>query len=679
MRTVSLIVSVGLVAIVVAKFVSAIKFADEVHVKKQTLLLELVQHLHQNNVLRNLWKEARKFRFDQNYDRYNNVDHVKDFVKLHEISTALRDNEIFTVFRENHLHQLAALYRVFNGAKNWDTFYETARWARFYVQKDMFLNALMVSVIHRRDCVGLTLPALYEISPQYFFNSQTIQRAKEEKMHEFSGLKKIQNVAAVTISTNYTNVFMDSHLEHKLAYFREDIGWNAMYYYWQTEYPFWMSGPDFNLTKDRRGELYLFQMRQLLTRYNLERLSNDLNDIPELNFRQPLAIGYNPVLTYVNGIAFPEREDQHTCYVAENYAAIELLHSIEQRFRNAIDTVSFKSEDDVGQAIAGTPDALGDGYFGNVDGLIRQIVEKTATVPSSLSHYATSLRDPVFYSHLKRVMKIKWHYRDSLPSYTRRDVEFTAIRIESIDCEKMVTYFDEFDADISNAVDVDYDYHQKSDLQKFGRISRFGGHDFVIKARQQRLNHLPFRLSMNVNADHDTTGVVRIFLGPQTDANGNVLTKAENRKYWYLLDSFRFDFVGGRNVLTRESLNMANYVRDRTTYFEQYRMLMKVSKGHMPLRLNMSEVYNGMPNRLMLPKGTKGGWPAQIFVIISPFVAPKTEQYHGFDSEISTGIGSGARYIDAMPFDFPFDRKADASIWDALNLKFQDVHIFHKD
>lgn len=679
MRTLSLIVSVTLLAIAVPKAVSGVKFADAIHLKKQTLLLELVQHLHQNNVMRNLWKEARKFRFDHNYDRYNNTDDVKFFVKLHESNNALRDNEIFNIFNENHRQQCAALYRVLCGAKTWDTFYETIRWARFYVQKDMFLNAVMLSVVHRRDCVGLTLPAMYEITPQYFFNSQTIQRAKEEKMLEFGGVKKIQNIATVTISTNYTSAYMDSNLEHKLAYLREDIGWNAMYYNWQTEYPFWMPGPDFNLTKDRRGELYLFQMRQLLSRYNLERLSNDLDEIPELNFYKPIAYGYNPLLTYVNGIVFPEREDQHVCYVTENYASIELLNSIEMRFRNAIDTASFKSEEYLGQAIAGKPNAADNSYFGNVDRLIRQIVESTVNnrnvVPSSLSHYATSLRDPVFYSVLKRLMKIKWHYHDALPYYTQRDVEFPGIRIEAIDCDKLVTYFDEFDADISNAVDVDYDYHQKSDLQKFGRISRFGGHDFVIKSRQQRLNHLPFTLSMIVEADYDATGVVRIYLGPKSNANGNMITNAENRKYWHLLDSFRFDFVGGRNVLARDSRHMTNYVKDRTIYFEQYRTLMKVTKGHMPLKLNMSEA-NGMPNRLMLPKGTKGGWPAHMFVIISPFVAPQTE--HGFDAEIPIGIGSGARYVDAMPFDFPFDRKADASAWDAPNLKFKDVSIFHK-
>lgn len=45
---------------------------------------------------------------------------------------------------------------------------------------------------------------------------------------------------------------------------------------------------------------------------------------------------------------------------------------------------------------------------------------------------------------------------------------------------------------------------------------------------------------------------------------------------------------------------------------------------------------------------------------------------------VSCGVGSGARYIDSLPFGYPFDRPVDVKEFYTPNMHFEDVIIFHK-
>jgi len=54
-------------------------------------------------------------------------------------------------------------------------------------------------------------------------------------------------------------------LEHRLAYFREDMGINLHHWHWHLIYPF--SGPREVVNKDRRGELFYYMHQQIIARY----------------------------------------------------------------------------------------------------------------------------------------------------------------------------------------------------------------------------------------------------------------------------------------------------------------------------------------------------------------------------------------------------------------------------
>lgn len=214
--------------------------------------------------------------------------------------------EIFSVFYPQLLDEAVALYRLFDAAKDFDTFYKTAAWARVHVNEGQFIYAFSVAVVHRPDTKYMRLPTPDELCPHLFFDTEVIREADMIKMkHLAAGSKESNYVILANRSIWYTRPQGDP--EHKLNYFVEDVGLNAYYHTLNLEFPFWMSSEEFHLPKGRRGEHYYHTLKLLLTRYNLERLSNGLEPVEEIDWNEPITMGYRPMMSYQNGVHFPER------------------------------------------------------------------------------------------------------------------------------------------------------------------------------------------------------------------------------------------------------------------------------------------------------------------------------------------------------------------------------------
>lgn len=284
MRSISLLVLAGLVALSCGYLVPDRKVktfdTDTDFLYKQKVILQLLQHVHQNEVLLNMYDEVKTYRLEDWLDSYTNVEAVREFITYWNTGLLLPMTDIFTIYNEKQRDQVVALFHVFYYAKDFDTFYKSLVWARFNVNEGMFIYALTVAVMHRPDTRGIELPAPYEVYPYYFFNVETIQQAQNYKMQGFYGMKKVEDVHTIIIPTNYTDYdYYMTNIENKISYFTEDIGLNTYYYYFHADYPFWMTGKNYNMVRERRGEQYLFVHQQLLARYYLERLSNDIGEL----------------------------------------------------------------------------------------------------------------------------------------------------------------------------------------------------------------------------------------------------------------------------------------------------------------------------------------------------------------------------------------------------------------
>jgi len=660
---------------------------------KQQVILDVFQHVHQNDTQNKLYADSENVNWTTLVEWYEDPTVVSNFVKRQEIGLLPRGEE-FSVLKKSHIEEAIALFRLLHQAENWDTFYRVLVWARFHVNEGVFIYASTVAILHRPDLEGIVLPAPYEIYPYYFFSAETIQDAQTNKMQGFPTSKKAAETNELIIESNYTGWNKRSNPEQVLSYFTEDIGLNTWYFYFHADYPFWVDSKD-SIFKNRRGEVYLHTHAQLLARYYMERLSNGLGKIPQFSWRVPFRTGYNPALAYYKGASFPVRNNYYSTYNEDTYYSIEKLEGLENRVKFSIDhrfytlpngTVVDISKPENVEYFADlykfTPYKNDSKFFGLLEVLSRTLlgtaIENYSTddyLPSVLEHFETSLRDPAFYQLYGRLIRYYLQWKTKLESYTEEEIGFEGVEIEGVDLDRLTTYFDTFDSDITNSVDIEpMAVPAKGSLTKNGKKANKNGEDLVIKARQWRLNHLPFTLKLTVTSPKVQRASVKVFIGPKFDEAGNEIDINENRENFYEIDKYIIDLKAGRSIITRNSDQFTFYSKDRTTYFDLYKTVMMATNGEAPLPANFSQSTCGFPQRLMLPKGKKTGFAVQLFVIITEYRSPSTWviQKDWFSSS------NCRRDIDARPLGFPLDREIDETIWNTPNMKYIETAIYHK-
>lgn len=676
---------------------------------------------------------------------FQDVTAVKKFMQMYRIGLLPR-NEVFSILNEIHRHQAIQLFRVLYTAKDYETFYKVACWARTNINEGMFVYALNVAILHRPDCKGLILPPMYEIYPYYFINHEVIRKAQQYKLQNYAllrpdviqslvnsvGIKPIQRsnvlgslvmdsagvrpmvggvlpsryqrlmmgisqpliptvntpyleqidgINVMIIPSNYSGWYLNVDREQSLSYFTEDVGLNSWYYYFHAQYPSWMSGVEYGLNKERRGELYLYTYQQLLARYYLERLSVGLGKIDLIDINRPIDYSYVCTLQYENGLPFPIRPKYtQLIFNDRTLTEAELIQILEKRILEAIDLGFVVTEEGqkiplytsnginmLGNLIQGNADSINIRFYRYIS-LIAKIllgysgkpVNAYQLIPSVLEHYETALRDPMFYTIYKRIVNLLLVYKSNLPSYTYHDLLYPGVKIESLVIDKLITYFDYFDIDLVNAINTDFT--QQSEVPSI-----------QIKARQMRLNHKPFNYKINILSDKLTKSVIRIFLGPKYDEMGRLITINENRNNFVELDKFIYELKVGQNVIVRNSRQAYHTIVDRTTLYDLYRKVM-IGNIEKPLVL---ESVTGFPNRLLLPKGTRSGMEFQMFVMVSPYTGVEAPSMDCKDCKCGDcGCGLGA--IDGLPMGYPLDRKIDLTQFMVPNMLIQDVTILHK-
>ncbi|KAK2586860.1 hypothetical protein KPH14_009798 [Odynerus spinipes] len=645
--------------------------ADMEFSQKQKKIYELLMYVKQNVLTdAEFYTVGRNYDIETNIDMYTDKNVVQEFLYWYRHDPLNRD-AIFSPFYEEHRNEMILLFKLFYSAKDFQIFYKTAAWARIHLHDSLFTSAFYVAVFYRPDCKYIQLMPPYEVYPHLFFDSNVIQEAHRIKMTRGLTTSGIDHVDSYMIYNNFTDRSFNNE-EYKLDYFMEDFGLNSFYYYFRQIFPSWMSSKEYNLPQEIRGSFYLYIHQQLIARYFLERMSNGLGEIEDFDWQKPFYPGFYSSLMYSNGVVMPQRKSYSTIPFYK-FGCLKEIESLELRFMNAIDSgyvldrngkfVSIYTPDGLnilGNIIEGNADTYNSRYYGMYEFLARNIlgyhidfVNKNKVVPTAMHLYSTSMRDPAFYRLFNRISEFMYRFKQYAPAYTQTDLIFPGVKIESVNMEKLWTYFDYCDATINNAVYVE-NFKEGSSLR--------------IKARRPCLNYKRFTYHLNVNSDKDTKAVLRIFLGPAFEGMSEDVNYLQKYyKYFVEMDRFVVPLKPGMNNIERQSSDSAFTMSDMISSDVFYKKLSKAVSGSEPL--TYYEKLFGYPERLTLPKGKPEGMKFKMFFYLSPYDESKVQ-----DIELPI---FGKLMYDGKPCGFPLDRPTFTWKFFTPNMFFQDVFIYN--
>ncbi|RVE54710.1 hypothetical protein evm_000477 [Chilo suppressalis] len=640
---------------------------------RQYKVLELLQNLDVVNFYEN-YPHTKDYDISAHATKYEKPEVVEKFLSMYQKDFLPKYN-VFNIFNEKIREQTKALYDVFYYAKDFDTFFNSAVWARAHVNQGMFAYTFTVAIMHRADTMGLIIPALYESMPQYYVNYETMVkmyygRMRGEPFEEYPEYGIYQEGDHYYYYQNYSDYHTYGE-EQKLAYLTEDIGWNAFYSYFHIAMPFWEDGDEIahGVFKERRGEVYYHFYQQVLARYYLERLSNGMGEIPKFSWYQPLKQGYRPSMTF-KYVPFAQRGDN---YIMQNENNIDDLHFVRNyedmflsfveqgqftAFNQQVDFSDEKAINFVGNYWQANPDLYDKisprrNYYNSYEAVARRIIggapptyNEYDFVPSALDFYQTAMRDPAFYQIYNKIWHFMAQYKKYLPSYSQEDLHYVGVKINKVEVSDLHTFF-EYSA--FNATSAVYPTTGVVGQQK----------QYMVV--QPRLNHESFKIKFSVKSEVADQASFKIFIGPKYDSYGNEVALEDNWMNFVEMDWFSQTITKGENVIERNSEEFFFYKEDSVPIGEIYKQL---GNGKVPSE--MVYKYDDLPKRLMLPRGTKSGFPLQVFVVVYKSQGvPKALQ------------NENTFILDERPLGYPFDRPVPEYFMQP-NMYIQDVTVYQK-
>nr|UAX26438.1 arylphorin [Galleria mellonella] len=646
----------------------------------QTKVLSLLENWKQVNPDDEYYNIAKEYNVEANMESYTNREVVTEFLSLYKAGF-IPKNEVFSIFYENQALEVIALYRLFYYAKDFETFYKTAAFARVWLNEGQFVYAFYLAVIHRADTRGIVLPPPYEIWPEYFMNSDVLSKIYGIQMQKgliipeqgpYYGILSKDN--AYYFYANYSGPLTYEDHENLLSYFIEDIGWNSYYYYFHNRFPFWENGEQLiGPLKERRGEIYYYVYQKILARYYLERLANGLGEIPRFNWLDKYQTTYYPLLSSYQ-LPFAQRNDDYYLASGDNINDIQFIDTYEKGFlqllqkgqfkayKQEVDLYNSKSINFVGNYWQSNADLYGEvpkrNYWRSYEATARRVLGaaprssinyENMNIPTALDFYQTSLRDPAFYQLYAKILDYINEYKEYLEPYSQDVLHYVGVKINDVKVDKLVTYFEYFDWNATNAV---YLSEQQLDTVSPSYI-----------VRQPRLNNKPFTVNIDIKSDVESEVVVKIFLGPKYDGNGLPISLEDNWINFIELDWFTHKLTSGQNKIARKSEEFFFFKDDSVSLFKIYELL---SNGQVPSYMVDRYIY--LPRRLILPRGTQRGFPLQLFVVVYPYQAPAAEWE------------SMRQYIvDNKPFGYPLDRPVTLPYYfNQPNMYFKDVNVYQE-
>ncbi|XP_015592859.1 phenoloxidase 1 [Cephus cinctus] len=578
-----------------------------------------------------------------------------------DFASQLGRRENFSLFIPKHRRLAGRLVEILLGMRTYEDFLSASVFCHDRVNPYMYIYCLSVAILHRSDTQNLPLPTLCEVFPDKYMDSAVFVQARDEANIVPAGSR-----VPIEIPRDYTASDLDE--EHRVAYFREDLGINLHHWHWHLVYPF--TGPRQVVRKDRRGELLYYMHQQIMARYNCERFCNNLSRVKKWNnWREPIPEAYFPKLdSLVASRAWPARPSNSVLRdvnrpVDEVQFDIQDMERWRDRLFEAIQTGAIQN--DRGERVQltemGGIDVLGDimeasilspnmNLYGDLHNFMHLALSyihdpdhRYLESFSPIGDPSTAMRDPIFYRLHQYVEEVFQQHKRTLPSYSPQQLMYSNVKVTAISITSnnqpnntLSTFWQQSDVDMSRGLD-------------------FTPRGSVL-ARFTHLQHVPFVYNIEVDNQNNQNkiGTCRIFMGPKTDERGLPMPFRDQKNFMIELDKFTVNLKPGKNQIRRRS--------DESNITIPFERTFRNLEAGRPTDITQLDEFNycgcGWPQHMLIPKGTKEGFPSALFVMISNFDDDKVEQdVQGQCVNAASYCGiRNKKYPDARPMGFPFDR-----------------------
>ncbi|XP_026730285.1 phenoloxidase subunit 1-like [Trichoplusia ni] len=572
-------------------------------------------------------------------------------------------NEQFSVFIPKHQLMATRLIDVFMGMKDLEDLQSICAYCQLRINPYMFNYCLSVAILHRPDTKGMDIPTFVETFPDMFMDPKVFRKARE-----ISNVLGPGERMPLTIPVNFTA--SDEEPEQRVAYFREDIGVNLHHRHWHLVYPF-DAGDIAIVDKDRRGELFYYMHQQVIARFDIERLCNDLPRVKRyFDFKEPVEEAYFPKLdSMVAGRTWPYRHagtmlrdlDRPLELIKLEISDLErwrerFIHAVESSSVMLPNGVTIPLDEETGIDILGnimesSAISVNRSYYGNFHNMGHVFISYSHDPDhhhlepfSVMADSAVAMRDPTFYRWHSYIDDLFQLYKYNLPPYGDKLI-FPGIQVSSLKVE-------------GPAGD-----NTLSTFWELSTLDLARGMDFTprgaVFARFTHLQHEEFTYVIEVNntTDKSVMGTVRLFMAPRDDEEGNPLPFDEQRRHMIELDKFTAPLSPGKNTVRQRSVDSSVTIPYERTFGDQRE---RPGDPGTPESAGFDFCGCGWPHHLLIPKGTKEGYPVILFVMISNWDDDKVEQdLVGSCNDAASYCGIRDRkYPDRRAMGFPFDRAA---------------------
>ncbi|KAM7356756.1 larval serum protein 1 gamma chain isoform 2-T2 [Cochliomyia hominivorax] len=678
--------------------------ANKYFLDKQKFLFEIV-HKVQEPLQNEEWlKLGKTLVMDKSkYLEFNTL--MEKFALKANHSNLLPLNGIFYLTDKDQLEELKGLYYFLYNAQDFETLRQNICWARVHVQPQMFVFVLTQTLMKREDFKDLNIPKIYEIWPQHFFNDKYIKNLQHFNYVQWSRVdmykeeNDTKNNAFKTRSCNIGQWWCEEGLEFKIyreqqrqllpakvygdfrnsskwlqalqdvslywlpvdfsrevadvkeisertdSYLIEDITWNAYWYYinmglWLNEH-----GQNDLYSKSLR-DWWFWNLQQIIARYKLEptytKYQTTLDPLL-INFQND---NYQPV------------NNQHS---KEIWNFVQDLYG---KTEKAIYEQTYELKNSTRLKL-NNPEHFE--YFLNENFSIEKILSvlmtlrKKDTKPSVLQYYETMLRSKEFYHYAEIILNLYKNLKTNFEPYKVQDLPSNGISINNVEVTELKTYFELVDTDVTNLMRLSDNYFE-------GRLLWFK----TLLARQQQLQHQPFKFIFNITSDKPQAVLVRTFLTRDCLEVVNEV-KCSTPTEYFQLDIFASSLASGYNIIDRDFKDFYGYMPNSISYTELYQFANLALNEEYEFPLNITLGNCRFPHHLKLPKGLEGkGLPVKLIFIITNY----NYRFHkafNLDCDFTSGVMA---YDNFAP-GFPFDRQITENIFQGDNVLVKRMKIYH--